>query len=266
MGESDVAKRGVIAFVAISTGGCGRLEFDASSGRDAAADAAADVAPNLPAGAFAYWRFDDGSGTTAVDATGHGHDLTLFNGVTWTAGVTGSAVQVNGVDQYLASPALDLTGTQAVTVSLWVNRNYSNGPRHTLVELSPNFNSTTDGFGLFPDDTSSSFCTNGQIAVAVNGDVGSTANCFVQPSSGVWHHLVAIYNKANAAALETQLYIDGALLAPAGAPALSDNTNRFGLQPLFVFSRDGTAEFNAGELDELLIYDRELMPAEIAEL
>jgi hypothetical protein len=32
----------------------------------------------------AYWRFDDGSGTTAADLTGLGHTGTLNNGATWT--------------------------------------------------------------------------------------------------------------------------------------------------------------------------------------
>lgn len=264
MGESDVAKGVILAFVVIA-GGCGRLAFDAIGVRDADLEPMAD-APSLPPGAFAYWRFDEGNGTAAADATGHGRDLTLFNGVTWIAGVTGQAVEANGVDQYLASPMLDLTGTQAVTVSLWVKRTYSNGPRHTLFELSPDFNGVPTGFGLFPDDTSPSFCTNGQIAVAVNGNVGTTAHCYTQPSSGAWHHLVAIYNKANAAEGETALYIDGAPVTPAGAPMLSDNTNNFGLHQLFVFSRGGDLEFNAGEIDELLIYDRALTPAEIAQL
>src|SRR6185436_6179375 len=34
-------------------------------------------------GLVAYWNFNEGSGTTAADVTGHGHFVTLFAGPTW---------------------------------------------------------------------------------------------------------------------------------------------------------------------------------------
>ena len=36
-------------------------------------------------GLLAYYRFDEGRGTTAADSTGHGYDGTLMNGPTWQA-------------------------------------------------------------------------------------------------------------------------------------------------------------------------------------
>jgi hypothetical protein len=35
-------------------------------------------------GLVVYWPFDEGTGTTAFDKTGQGHDATLRNGVSWT--------------------------------------------------------------------------------------------------------------------------------------------------------------------------------------
>ena len=38
-------------------------------------------------GLVAYWRFDEGTGTTAADTTGQGHNGSLINGPAWdTAG------------------------------------------------------------------------------------------------------------------------------------------------------------------------------------
>lgn len=34
----------------------------------------------------AHWKLDEGSGTTAVDATGNGHDGTLIGNPQWTDG------------------------------------------------------------------------------------------------------------------------------------------------------------------------------------
>lgn len=35
-------------------------------------------------GLMAYWKFDEGNGTTAADSSGNGNTGTLVNGVTWT--------------------------------------------------------------------------------------------------------------------------------------------------------------------------------------
>ena len=50
---------------------------------------AADPNAAMPAtsgdsAALALWNFDEGSGATAADRSGHGYDLTLTSGVTWT--------------------------------------------------------------------------------------------------------------------------------------------------------------------------------------
>src|SRR5262249_29986812 len=46
-----------------------------------------------PAG---YWKFDEGSGSTTADASGHGATGTLNGGVSWTSGVLGTGLNFNG--------------------------------------------------------------------------------------------------------------------------------------------------------------------------
>ena len=65
-----------------------------------------------PAGIVAGYAFDDGTGTSAADASGHGITGTLTNGPTWGAGRYGGAIVLDGVDDYvdLGNPtALRLT-------------------------------------------------------------------------------------------------------------------------------------------------------------
>src|SRR4029077_4762895 len=71
----------------------------------------------------AGYPFNESSGTTTADATGHGITGTLVNGATFTtAGKYGNALALNGVNAYVDfgnSAALHLTGS--MTVSAWIN-------------------------------------------------------------------------------------------------------------------------------------------------
>ncbi len=48
-----------------------------------------------------WWKLDDGSGTTAKDSSGQGHNGTLTNGPIWTTGHAGSGLQFDGVDDFV---------------------------------------------------------------------------------------------------------------------------------------------------------------------
>jgi hypothetical protein len=206
-----------------------------------------------------YWKFDDGSGTTAVDSSGYGHTATLFNGVTWVTGKMGDAVAALAPRrQYVGIPQINLSTTKAATVSLWANRTYSTGGGHVLFEATINYNNSTTGFGFFPDDAT---CQG--IQAALKGNIGYVANCYGQPSSGVWHHIAVVFDKTQTGGNQVKLYIDGALQPVNWNIFANTNTNYFGNNPIFVFSRGGTQEFNSGKVDDLRIYNTALTAAQI---
>ncbi len=205
------------------------------------------------------WTFDDGSGATAADSISSDHGATLVNGAKWVPGQIGDAVSVNALEnQYVSIPPIDLSNTQAVTVALWVNRTYSTDGGHALFEATDNFNNSQTGFGLFPDDSS---CKG--IKVALRGDVGYTANCYGQPSSGVWHHLGVVFDKSQTGGNEIRFYVDGALQNTNWSLNASTNTNNFGNNRIFLFSRAGATEFDSGTVDDLRIYKSALTTAQI---
>jgi len=239
--------------------GCGRVAFDPAV--DAAAggvlDTGADASSarmQLVSDAVAYWTFEEGAGPTTADLTGNGHTMTLQNGLGWGTGT----VQADGVDDYASVPTIDFSGTQAITVLIEVDRAYTAGPAHTLLELSTNTNLTATGFGLFPDDT---FTCGGALLTFVRGNVDYNSRCYPQPSSGR-HKLILIYDKSQPAVGEVQLFVDGTLIAPASSPGLSNNANGFGAEPLFLLSRAGNTEFNQGTIFELALWDRALKDQE----
>ncbi len=78
-------------------------------------------------------NFDEKSGNTAYDSSGNGNDGTLTNGPTWTRGKFGSALEFDGVDDYV-----DTTLSQGppFTLSVWIyykKQNLSNGWSKILV-------------------------------------------------------------------------------------------------------------------------------------
>ena len=195
------------------------------------------------------------------DSSGNGNTMNLVNGVSWVTGKIGDAISANGTNQYGTVPAINLSGTATVTVAFWANRTYSTTTESVMLESTTNYNLSTTGFGFFPDDTT---CKG--IQTTLHGNVGYSVNCYAQPSSGVWHHLAIIYDKTQAGNAQTALYIDGVLQTPTSSPITAQNTNSFGNNPLYLFSRAGNQFFNAGEMDDLRIYNQALSAAEIQQL
>jgi YVTN family beta-propeller protein len=66
----------------------------------------------------AYWKFDEGSGTSVPDSSGNGNNGTVY-GATWSGG----ALSFDGVDDYVAVPHSSSFNTgSAISAEFWVNR------------------------------------------------------------------------------------------------------------------------------------------------
>src|SRR6516162_9748459 len=78
---------------------------------------------------IAYWNFDEGSGTTALDSSGNNHSATIV-GATYVPGWSNTCLSFNGSNSYAFIPdssaggtngaGLDM-GTRDWTVAAWVN-------------------------------------------------------------------------------------------------------------------------------------------------
>ena len=247
-----------ITSAGLATGvGTGSTKIQATSGSISGSASLTVPTPGL----VGYWTFNEGSGTTAADSSGNGYNATLVNGVSWVTGEIGDAVSANGTNQYVSIPAVNVSTTNAVTVTLWVNRTYSASAGDVLFEATTNYNQSTTGFGFFPDDS-----TCGGIQAALLGNVGYTANCYAQPSSGVWHHLAVVYDKSQTGANEVSFYLDGAPQTATKTLYANTNTNDFGNNPIYLFSRGGASNYAAGIVDELRIYNSALSASQIQQI
>ena len=85
------------------------------SGYNPSAEASASFTQAVgTSGLVAYWKFDEGSGTTVADSSGNGNTGTLVNGPVWTAGIAGNALYFDGIGSnvtVLDSNSLDLSNS-----------------------------------------------------------------------------------------------------------------------------------------------------------
>ena len=71
---------------------------------------------------IAYFPFEEGQGTTTVDATGNGNDGTLAAGVEWVQGYQGGGVQFDTANERIVIGPIDPSaGSNAMTLAAWIN-------------------------------------------------------------------------------------------------------------------------------------------------
>ncbi len=67
-----------------------------------------------------WWRFEEGSGTTAYDSSGNGLDGEVVGGATWTEGRIGGGIELDGTSGHISIPDFELT-TDSITFVIWLN-------------------------------------------------------------------------------------------------------------------------------------------------
>src|SRR5262249_28736434 len=78
--------------------------------------------PAAPSGLVAAYAFDEGSGSSVTDSSGHSHTGTIANATWATTGKYGKALQFNGTNAIVSIPdAADLHLSTAMTLEAWVN-------------------------------------------------------------------------------------------------------------------------------------------------
>ncbi len=206
----------------------------------------------VPAGAVGWWSFDAVSGAAVADDSGRGNAATALGGATTTAGVRGSALRLDGVDDRVVvadSGSLDLTGP--FSLSLWVRPDRV--ATQSLIKKA-----TNGGAGGYEI----SLAANGKAFVRVNqaasGDQFRVNSTTAYPADGAtWMHLAGTFDGQT-----LRIYVNGVLEAEKAAGvtlAVNDLPLAIGAQP------DGVHPLQ-GAIDELVIYPRALTPEEITEL
>ena len=150
------------------------------------------VATTIPGSSLrTLLMFNEVSGTTAADDSGHGWHTTLINGPARVVGKGGNAVDFGGTNQYASLPAGVVNGLNNCTIAAWVNLDaatqnsrvfdFGSGT-NTYMYLTPKGQSNVATFAVTTSGTSGEQQINGStalptgswthVAVTLSGSVG----------------------------------------------------------------------------------------------
>ncbi len=216
------------------------------------------------AGLVAYYPLDEGTGTTAADASGNGHDGTLGGNATWVSpGLMGNAaVYIDGGEGSRVGLGTwdPSAGTGQLTLSIWTKwAGLHGGSDHQGLIGKRNAWAATDAMRFFFEistdaDDALSFRQYWEAGVDVYSPGGT-----MTPHIGRWAHTAVTFDGTTA-----RIYLNGKEIA-SGPFALADKADA-GIAIGCTHNEDSSSETYYGDLDEARIYNRALSPAEIAYL
>jgi len=191
-----------------------------------------------------WWTLDEGTGTTAVDWSGHGRHGTLLGDPQWVAGFDGGALRLDGDDYVDTGYTEDLA---AWTIACWVRSpqapsgGAASGPVHREQNYQLNWNHANEIY-------------RGAAAMSVGG-VWHAAS-YMPLQANRWYYLAATYDGS-----VFNAYRDGVLItsnpAPSGTPNAESNSLKLGRHAA------AAAQYFTGTVDEARVYNRALTADEI---
>jgi len=212
-------------------------------------------------GLVAYWKFDEGSGTTATDSRG-GNTGTLTNGPTWVSGKSNYGLNFDGSDDFVNygnQDNLDVK-TGDFTISLWMKTSITL-PDLSLIRMG--IASKTSSTGGTPNGWQLVLRAREYNGILFRIGNGTSGNQLI-PSSALtsnvtdqnWHNIAAVFQRSGNSMF---LYFDGSLVGNSSITLGGSIDNSNNAQ---VGRWESTDYFN-GTIDEVMIFNRALTASEI---
>jgi len=211
---------------------------------------------------IAWWKLDEGSGTTAMDSSGRNNNGTLVNGSRWVKDGPGWDLSFNGASSFVSIPHDSYDNLCEGTVSAWIYLN-TNEDGVIISKQHDGFNS----YGIFSIGFTAD--TGGQLVNGVPGKlywhaqnpahyVGSSSTV----STGAWHLVTVVFDMAH-----LSFYIDGQLDSTRSGNYYLPSDVSATLTSIGYWSGGGGAgHFLDGKIKDLRIYNRTLSSQEISNL
>ena len=211
-------------------------------------------------GLVSYWKFDETSGTTAVDS--HGSNDGGVTGAVWTTGKINNGLDfgTSSQNRYVSvtqNTALNDLHTDSFTVNAWIKPSGSGeGGSGRIMSKRSTTSSTGAGFLLFTRGT------NGLGMEIIGGGSSIVARTFTDDSvisTSAWHMVSYVYDGSN-----IKIYVDGdeVTYSTQTSGSTTDSSSR----DLFIGNNEANQRKYDGLIDEVLIVNRAYTSDEVSAL
>ena len=200
------------------------------------------------------WDLDEGTGPITTDSTGN-EIGTLQNGATWTAGHTGAAVSLDGVDDYISVSNLGVGGP-ALSLTAWVkNSSLVSGIDQRFISKADDAteDSTYWMLGLTGAEQNRL-----QFRLRAGGVTTTLIASAGDLPLNTWYHVAATYDGST-----MRLYLNG---TEVDSIAKSGSIAAGGSVPVEIGRSPDGSNYLRGAIDDVGIYRSALDASEVAAL
>ena len=196
-------------------------------------------------GLVGYWKFDEGSGTTAHDTSGNGNDGTI-TGARWVTGISGSALKFSDTNTYVLMKRFPdgINSNSEFTVSFWIKIDrWPTAQYAYLIMFGKGANGVRDVAFHILLDNDPGFAPYGTVRPSFWNRHTYTEHTF---NTGIWYNWAFVYDKT-----QIKMYQNGTFLESIDLGGAEPNYDTSG--PLMLSTP--STQFFEGILDEVEIYN-----------
>jgi hypothetical protein len=210
--------------------------------------------PPPPSGTLiGHWKLDEGSGTAVADASGNGRNGNLLNGTTWTTGRLNGAVSLDGSNDYISLPSIDVTGS-AITIAAWVK--FKSFPSGTDQRIVSKANSSAEAGHWWMLGQINNGANRLRFRLKAGGVTSTLIATSGNLSAEVWYHAAAVYDGSS-----MKLYLNG---VQVGSLSKSGSLNTSSSVAVNIGRNPDAYGLFSGAVDDVRIYSRALTATEIS--
>ncbi|MGB2806290.1 MAG: lamin tail domain-containing protein [Sedimentisphaerales bacterium] len=196
-------------------------------------------------GLVAHWKFDDGTGSTAIDSAGTNNG-TLYGDKTWTTGRIDGALSFDGDGDYVEANAITALAGDNLTAQAWICVDeFAEAYIPVLMQRDSGY----DGCYFYVVTSAPTFYIYKSLSY-VQVISPETIN------ADQWYHVAATNDGSN-----LKLYVDGRLkdsITSTGFTGVSDNA--------YIGGEPFTPLYYTGLIDDVRIYERPVSESEFQDI
>jgi len=221
-------------------------------------DNTSDFLPINTSGLVGYWRFEEGSGTTASDSSGYQHTGTI-NSANFETGLFGNAYNSTSNSSYISIANSGDLPSWDISISAWINPRYQSNTWPTIYNRGNQNGAIGYNWIYFTRNNTHLVSLTFQYA---NGTVQGPYATVNIPYNSQWTYIAVTYN--NASGLIT-FYKNGISVGTSNVVGFLPVTSVTAYLGIYQGYTTGSYNFN-GTIDEVQIWNRSLTASEISQL